>query len=129
MDHIFQLNSVGLLYDGVGVIALGFAFFLKSIRVMMIESGTYWGGNNALLESLIQQRTDGVVGTSLLVTGFFLQFLGSLGLRCESVGKTLAVALVVVTLGYILFLRKKLIALQVSRGEALRKEQDEEAKK
>src|SRR3989344_5390839 len=123
MDHIFQFNSVGLLYDGVGVIALGFAFFLKSVRAMMIESGTYWGGNNALLESLIQQRTDGVVGTSLLVVGFFLQFLGSLGVHCESVGKVLVVALALVAFAYILFLRKKLIALQVSGGEALRKEQ------
>ena len=125
MDHIFLFNSVGLLYDGVGVIALGFAFFLKSVKAMMVESGTYWGGNNALLESLIQQRTDGVVGTSLLVVGFFLQFLGSLGVRCESVGKALVVVLALVTLAYVLFLRKMMIALQVSSGAALRKEQHE----
>ena len=127
MEHIFQLNSVGLLYDGVGVVALGFAFFLKSVKAMMVESGTYWGGNNALLESLVQQRTDGVVGTSLLVIGFFLQFLSSLGVRCDNLGIVLVIFLVILTLSYVLFLRRKVIVLQVSRSEVLRKEQHKTA--
>jgi hypothetical protein len=96
---------------------------------MMVESGTYWGGNNALLESLIQQRTDGVAGTSFLVVGFILQFLGSLGIHCESASKGLVVILVLVGLSYLLFLRERTITLQVSRGETLRKEQREKASK
>ncbi|MEK7748058.1 MAG: hypothetical protein AAB300_03185, partial [Nitrospirota bacterium] len=83
------INSVGLMYDGVGVVALGFALFLKSVKAMVIESGTYFGGNNALLESLIQQRTDVVAGTSFLVVGFFLQFLGSPMCAVKMRGKSL----------------------------------------
>lgn len=123
MEQLFQLSSVGLLYDGVGVVALGFAFFLKSVKAMMVESGTYWDGNDALLRSLIQQRTDGVVGTSLLVIGFLLQWFGSLGVRCDLVGKLLLIVLVAASFAYVLFLRKKLISLQVSRGAALRQQQ------
>ena len=123
MEQLLQLNSVGLLYDGAGVIALGFAFFLKSIKAMTVESGSYWGGNNALLGSLIQQRTDGVAGTLLLIVGFLLQWFGFLGLRSDLGGGILLIVLVAVSLAYVLFLRKKLMSLQMSRGTALRQEQ------
>ena len=79
MDELFTLTAVGLAYDGFGIVILGFAFFSKSIQSMMIESGTYYGGNNALLESLIQARTDGVSGTTLLVAGFVLQEIKGVG--------------------------------------------------
>ena len=44
MDHLLQLNSVGLAFDGLGVAILGFAFFAKSLPALIVESGTYWGG-------------------------------------------------------------------------------------
>ena len=66
LDQIFSFTAIGLAYDGVGIAVLGFAFFSRSIPAMMIESGTYWGGNDALLESLVRSRTDGVTGTARL---------------------------------------------------------------
>jgi len=101
MEQLFHLGSVGLLYDGAGVVALGFAFFLKSTKAMMVESGTYWGGNDALLESLIQQRTDGVAGTILLFVGFLLQWSSSLGMHSDQSGKILFIILIVVSLTYV----------------------------
>lgn len=127
MEELLTLTAVGLAYDGIGVTILGFAFFSKSIKSMMVESGTYWGGNNALLESLVHARTDGVTGTTLLVVGFILQWLGSIGVACESAGKVLLIILFVSIILYIIYLRKKLISLQVSKGEAMRRKQREES--
>jgi len=127
MEKLLSLASVGLAYDGIGVTILGFAFFSKSIKSMMIESGTYWGGNNALLESLIQARTDGVTGTSFLVAGFFLQWLGSLGVANKPTGITLLFILVFIILLYVSFLRDKLISMQVAKGEAMRRAQREKS--
>lgn len=123
VDHLFQISSVGLLYDGVGVTILGFAFFSKSIKEMMVESGTYYGGNNALLQSLIHTRTDGITGTILLLIGFFLQWFGSLGVHYEFLGEILFIVLVAVLFCYVLFIRKALISLQMSKGIVLRQQQ------
>lgn len=122
IDHLFQVGSVGLLYDGVGVAILGFAFFSKSIKEMMVESGTYWGGNDALLQSLVHTRTDGITGTAFLLIGFLLQWLGSFGIRWEFLGEALLIVLVVASLSYVLLFRKQLISLQMSRGVALRQQ-------
>jgi hypothetical protein len=123
MEQFFHLSSVGLLYDGAGVVALGFAFFLKTTKAMMVESGTYYDGNDALLESLIQQRTDGVAGTLLLMVGFLLQWFASLGAHSDQSGKILFIVLILISLAYVAFLRGKLMSLQVSRGKALRKQE------
>jgi hypothetical protein len=123
MEQLFHLGSVGLLYDGAGVVALGFSFFLKSTKAMMVESGTYYGGNDALLESLIQQRTDGVTGTLLLMVGFLLQWFASLGMHSDQSGKILFIVFIVISLAYVAFLRGKLMSLQISRGKALRQQQ------
>lgn len=122
IEQLIQLGSVGLIYDGVGVVVLGFAFFLKSVKEMMVESGAYWDGNDALLQSLIHQRTDGVVGTSLLLVGFLLQLLGTLGMQCKLAGELLLVFLAAGCVAYVLYLRKKLIAIQVARSTALKQQ-------
>lgn len=121
-DHLFKVGSIALLYDGLGVAVLGFAFFSKSIKEMMVESGTYYGGNDALLQSLVHTRTDGVTGTVLLLIGFFLQLFGSFGILFEFLGETLFVVLIVFFLSYVIFLRKKLISVQMAKGIALRKQ-------
>lgn len=127
MDKLFTLTAVGLAYDGFGVVILGFAFFSKSMESMMTESGTYWGGNNVLLKSLIQSKVDGVTGTTLLVVGFILQWFGSINVGSEVVGQYLLGFLIATLLIYIIYLRNKLISSQLKKGEALRKIQDEEA--
>jgi len=74
------------------------------------------GGNDPLLESLIQQRADSVAGTLLLFVGFLLQWFVSLGMHSDQSGKILFIFLVVMSLIYVSFLRNKLISLQVSRA-------------
>lgn len=113
---------VSLAYDGFGVAILGFAFFSKSLEALMMESGTYFGGNDAVLESFIQSRTDGVAGTLLLIAGFVFQWLSSVGITSDVVGKILFAVLTVILLLYVVFLRTKLISLQVSAGDTLRTE-------
>ena len=114
MTGIFLLNSVGLVYDGFGVAILGYAFFSKTVAVMVEESSTYHGANDYLLRSLIHSRTDGVTGTIFLVTGFLLQWLGSLGIRCILASQILLAVLAVALLSNFLFLRKFCIEKQVS---------------
>ena len=123
MDNVFTFTAVGLAFDGIGVAILGYAFFSKSVAAMMVESGSYYGGNDALLYSLIQSRTDGVAGTALLIAGFILQWFGFIGIASVVVGQLLLAVLVILLLLYSIFLRNRLISIQVSRGERLRQEQ------
>jgi hypothetical protein len=122
IDELFRLNSVGLIYDGVGVVILGFAFFTKSVKAMTVESGTYYGGNDALLKSLIQSRTDGMVGTLVLFLGFLFQFLGAVGVECVTVAKGFMVGLLVMLIGYVFFIRKRFVDSQFSSGKKLMQE-------
>ena len=128
MEQIFQLGSVGLVYDVLGVTIFGIAFFTKSLDALIVESGTYYGGNNAALESLIQSQTDGVTGTIILFVGFLLQFLGSVGLHCELAGKILAVILVVMCVSYFGFLRKRMVGYRFQKAKQLRQQQEQESK-
>lgn len=127
MEHLFQLSTIGLTYDGVGVAILGFAFFSKSLDALIVESGTYYGGNNAALESLIQSQTDGVTGTILLLTGFILQLLASIGVRCELAGQLLAVFLLVAGIGYFLFLRRTIVGRRFQKAKQLRQKQGQQS--
>lgn len=122
MENLYTLSSVGLAYDGVGVAIIGLAFFSKTIRRMLEEAGTLYGGNNALLESLIQSRTDGVTGTVLLVGGFFLQWLGvwSVNVTSEILGKYLLAALAIWVILYFSYLRKTIIAKQLEKASKLK---------
>ena len=126
MEDIFQLNSVGLLYDGFGVVILGYAFFSKTIKEMMVESGTYYGGNNALLNSLIHTRTDGVTGTTFLVVGFILQWTASVGIQCIVAGQILLAFLLASLIAYALLIRKYLIKKQTAKGIELREQRRDE---
>lgn len=123
MDKAFTFTAVGLAYDVFGIVILGYAFFSKSVEAMMVESGSYYGGNDALLRSLIESRTDGAAGTLLLVAGFIFQFLGSLGSASEVTGKALLIVLAFTIALYFVFLRNWFVSSQVSRGQALRKQQ------
>lgn len=127
IEQIFQLGSVGLVYDVTGVVILGIAFFTKSLNAMIVESGTYYGGNNAALESLIQSQTDGVTGTIFLFLGFVLQFLGTVGLHCESAGRVLAITLFIMGISYFGFLRKRIVGYRFQKAKQLRQQRRQES--
>jgi len=107
----------------MGVAILGFAFFSKSLSALIVESGSYWGGNNALLESLIQSQADGVAGTFLLLVGFVLQFLGSLGIQCEIAAQLSWSVLAILLVAYVTIVRRRLVAGRLRRALQLHHEQ------
>ena len=111
-----QLNSVGLAFDGFGIVILGYAFFSKSLDTMAIESGTYYGGNTTFLQSLVQVKVDGVVGTSLLLFGFIFQWLFAVGVRSSPVATVLYPSLVVFLAVYFCGLRKAIIKWQLKKA-------------
>jgi len=121
MEHLFQLNAIGLVYDGVGVAILGFAFFSKSLDALLKESNAYYGGNAHLQKSLIQSQVDGITGTIFLFLGFILQFLGSVGVRCDLAGQILVVCLIVAAICYFPFLRPKISERRCKKANELRK--------
>lgn len=109
MIDLFQLNSVGLLYDGAGIVALGSAFFAKSYGDVIEECATYPGGNGPQMRALIEQRTDGRAGTAFLLVGFILQFVGSFPVHEDTIGSILICVLAITALSYLIFLRKMLV--------------------
>lgn len=125
LDPFLNLMAAGLAFDGFGVLVLAYAFFVRSIDSLATESGTYYGGNNALLSSLIQARTDGIVGTLLLVIGFVLQWLAAVGISEPKVAGILYVLLAVLLAGYLGAIRRILVSRQFRRALRLR-DADEE---
>ncbi len=114
------LNSVGLVFDGVGVVILGFAFFTRSVKAMAVESGTFYDGNDALIKSLIESRTDGIAGTLVLLLGFVLQLLSAIGVECVVAAKVLLVSLVGLMLIYCFLIRSRLVNKQLQAGKKMR---------
>lgn len=124
-NSIFTLSACGLAFDGFGVAVLGYAFFSRTLKSLETESGTYWGGNNALLESLIQSRTDGISGTLLLVVGFVLQWFGAVGAEEWLVAAILYAVLALLLLGYFCGGRKALVERQLQTAIRLRNEDED----
>ena len=120
MNNLFTFAAVGLAFDGIGVAILGYSFFAKSIRNLKDESDPHWDSNRDLLASLIQARTDGISGTSLLFTGFILQWFGTLGFASDIAGNIFFVGLFMFLSLYFGFLRKRLISIQVAKSETLK---------
>lgn len=79
IEKILTFTSVGLTYDLAGVIVLGMAFFRKGRSTILAESESRYDYNSDILKSLIISRIDGILGSILLMMGFFLQLLGYLG--------------------------------------------------
>lgn len=79
IENALTLPAIGLLYDAAGVLALGVAFFGKRRSTIQAESETRFDYNQDLMVALITSRVDGIFGSTLLLIGFVLQFLGQLG--------------------------------------------------
>lgn len=101
---------------------LGYAFFSRTLKSLETESATFYGGNNALLESLIQSRTDGISGTFLLVVGFVLQWFGAVGVEQWCIAVMLYTVLTMLLLIYFCGGRRVLIERQSQRAIRLRNE-------
>lgn len=91
---------------------LGYAFFSRTTESLATESETYIGGNDALLCTLIQSKTDGIVGTGLLIVGFALQWIGRLQVDQRLVGAGLYIVLLLALIAYFARLRRVLVRRQ-----------------
>jgi hypothetical protein len=118
MADFTSLTSVGLVFDVVGVIGLGAAFFLKSPESLSVESGNFFGGNNATLKSRAASQCDGVFGTSMLVIGFVLQLCGVNGIQSSGGAQILYVVLILFTLFYVGFARTSFVEDRVKKAKA-----------
>jgi len=74
---MFYLNLTGLLFNFLGSLILGYSLLHSKEDINKI-SGTYYGGNNDLKNSLLRDRKLAICGLTILSTGFFLQLLAIL---------------------------------------------------
>lgn len=72
IDRSF-LAIVGLYLDVLGAFFLAKGFLIKSIKEITKESGTFYGHNSFLSNSLIRQKWDVIFGFSLIGMGFLFQ--------------------------------------------------------
>lgn len=76
------LESAGLLCSALGSLALGKGLFITKKRAIELSKSRWVGETDEENEKLItvqdrlNQRTWGLIGATLLVIGFFLQYLG-----------------------------------------------------
>lgn len=79
----------------------------------MLNSKTFWGGNEGLLLEGLKARIDGTAGTALLVLGFLFQILGSNGVRSPASPSAALVGLLfVLVVLYVAWFRRACIARQ-----------------
>ena len=106
---LLQFTACGLIFDAIGVLLLGFAFFFKTKESISQEAGTYFNSNPYVLRSIVASKFDGMTGTALLFIGFVLQVFGYAGWENEVVLVFSYLVLVVFVFTYFAVLRKKSI--------------------
>lgn len=98
LSTLIHFTACGLVFDAIGVLLLGFAFFFKSKEAISLESGTYWDRNPHLLKSLLASKFDGILGTFYLFIGFVFQVLGYADIQHE-ISTVSAYGLLLLSLG------------------------------
>lgn len=109
MNQIIQFTACGLVFDAIGVLLIGFAFFFKTKEEMFQEAGTHWGSNPHLLKSIIASKFDGMVGTFLLFIGFIYQAVGYGNFYQKEIIIISYILLLIFLLIYFIFLRSRKI--------------------
>lgn len=116
-----SLTQIGLGFDVAGVVVLGRALFLSSVRDIAAQAGTYYNANPHLREELCKQRVDARFGVPLLFFGFLIQFLGSYDNLHRTIWNWIAfVALIIALIVYFLFRRALVVSMigRVKKKEA-----------
>ena len=68
-----DLQTIGLVYDLVGILVLGLPLVAKGMNTIINQSKTYWDINKPETERMLAERLDVGLGTLVLVLGFSLQ--------------------------------------------------------
>lgn len=111
IDTLQNLNMLGLLYDGVGVIVLGFPSLMESPKDTHRETATHWDANEYMTLRLVRTKFDTFAGSVFLFAGFVLQFLATLkiqGVLCAVL--PLWVLAIVLPITYFVLVRSMLVA-------------------
>lgn len=77
MIHSYDWIIGGLTLDVAGGLILAKGFMLKRIDDVVRESRTTSGGNASLVRSALHQRSEAILGGSLLALGFAAQVWGN----------------------------------------------------
>lgn len=113
---LLHFTPCGLVFDASGVVLLGFAFFLKNTEAMIVESGTTW--DSKAYVTVVESKSDGIFGTTLLFLGFVYQMLGYAGLESTATVLASYSGLILFLIAYCTFLRKRLVGKWVGNIEA-----------
>jgi hypothetical protein len=106
---ITNVNAIGLVYDGFGVLVLGAPGFFRMKENIRNDAKTAWGFSPNTVRSLLLLRMDTAAGSILLFLGFVFQLLAALSVNFPFVFCLLLwVFVLVYSFTYWLFLRSKL---------------------
>ena len=114
-----SLQTIGLVYDFVGILILGVPLVTVGAKTIIARSGTYWDANPNEVRRMLAERIDVGLGTVVLAAGFGMQIAGqhaSMASIPPLVGASVLVALVVVLVVYMAWLRKLVLARQEARA-------------
>lgn len=104
-----NVNSMGLIYDGLGVLVLGAPGFFRVKKNIEEDSKTALGVSPAHVKALTLLRLDTAAGSILLFFGFVFQLIAGLGIRVPyAVCLVFWAILVAYPLTYWFYLRAKL---------------------
>lgn len=106
---ITNVNAIGLIYDGFGVLVLGAPGFFRLKENIKADAKTAWDFSPNTVRSLLLLRMDTAAGSILLFFGFLFQLLAALNVKLPFIVCLLVWILVLVySFAYWLFLRSKL---------------------
>ena len=78
---ITNVNAIGLVYDGFGVVVLGAPGFFCTKQNIKADSKSSWDFSPNTVRSLLLLRMDTAAGSILLFLGFFFQLLAALNVN------------------------------------------------
>lgn len=109
-----DLIVVGLIHDVAGAMILVRAIAFARDKIINAQAGTYWGGNNALLRALCEQRYDARWGLALIVTGFLWQIVAQILSSTAYLLEISLISLVASPIAYLAF-REKSVARKTAQ--------------
>ena len=109
-----DLQTIGLTYDLVGILILGYPLVMKGMKSIISRSGTYWDNNPHEVRRMLEERIDVGLGTLVLVVGFGMQIVA---VQCAVamspvLGWSLIAALIVCLVAYLAWIRRFVLARQ-----------------
>lgn len=108
-SSLLSLASVGLIFDAAGVIALGYAFFVRPNKVTLDENWAYVDANIPDLRHAMESRMDGMFGTALLLVGFVVQLLSVMDVQSKTVSVLLLAVLFLIIVLYVTIVRRHIV--------------------